>query len=78
MKLSQDNIHLNIEHSNTDTRDYRVSFKRIQDDLGFKVKYTINSAAKEIYKKLESGEIKNPKSKVYYNHYFDSSEELIG
>ena len=72
------NVGMNIEKTSTDARDYRVSFKRIQDELGFTVKHGIAEAAKEIYEKLESGEIKDPKQKVYYNHYFDASEELIG
>lgn len=71
-------IPINIEGDSVDARNYRVSFKRIQTDLGFKVNHTIPMAAKEIWKKLESKEIKDPKQKVYYNHYFDSSEELIG
>ena len=66
------------KQSDTDARDYRVSFKRIQQDLGFKVKHTIDEAAKEIFKRLKSKEIKDPRQKVYYNHYFDSSEELVG
>jgi nucleoside-diphosphate-sugar epimerase len=66
------------KQSDTDARDYRVSFKRIQQDLGFKVNHTIEEAAKEIFKRLKSKEIKDPRQKVYYNHYFDSSEELIG
>ncbi len=71
-------IPVNIEKDSTDARNYRVSFKRIQDELGFSVKYTIPEAAREIWQKLDSKEIKDPKQKVYYNHYFDSSEELIG
>jgi hypothetical protein len=42
------------------------------------VSQTISGSAKEIWRKLESKEIKDPKQKVYYNHYFDASEELIG
>jgi len=71
-------IPIKIQGDNVDARDYRVSFKKIQNELGFKVKHTIPEAAKEIWQKLESKEIKDPKQKVYYNHYFDSSEELIG
>jgi len=71
-------IALNIEQSITDERDYRVSFKKIETELGFKVKQTISEAAKEIYLKLKSKEISDPKQKVYYNHYFDPSEELVG
>jgi nucleoside-diphosphate-sugar epimerase len=75
---SGNEIKMNIETTNTDERDYQVSFKKIQSELGFNVKHTIADASKEIYEKLESKEIKDPKQKVYYNHYFDSSEELIG
>ncbi len=71
-------IPVNIEGESVDARDYRVSFKKIQNELGFKVKETIADAAAEIWRKLESKEIKDPKQKVYYNHYFDPSEELIG
>jgi nucleoside-diphosphate-sugar epimerase len=68
-----------VKHTdNTDARDYRVSFKKIQDELDFDVSHTITDASKEIFDKLNSKEIKNPKQKYYYNHYFDSSEELIG
>lgn len=77
-KIPDKKVELNLEKTNTDARDYRVSFKRIQEELGFKVKHSIGEAAIEIYKKLDSGDIKDPKQKVYYNHYFDSSEELIG
>jgi nucleoside-diphosphate-sugar epimerase len=71
-------IPISIENDSTDARDYRVSFKKIQTELGFGVTHTIPEAAAEIWSKLESKEIKDPKQKVYYNHYFDSSEELIG
>jgi nucleoside-diphosphate-sugar epimerase len=77
-EVSGKDIPINIEGESIDVRDYRVSFRRIQDELGFNVEYTIPMAAKEIWQKLESKEIKDPKQKVYYNHYFDSSEELIG
>lgn len=77
-ELTGKEIPVKTETANVDARDYRVSFKKIQDELGFKVGGTINGAVKEIYTNLDSGNIKDPKQKVYYNHYFDSSEELIG
>lgn len=77
-KTSGKDIPINIEGDSVDARDYRVSFKKIQTELGFKVSHTIPEAAAEIWQKLDSKEIKDPKQKVYYNHYFDSSEELIG
>lgn len=78
LEASGKEIPVNIEGDSVDPRDYRVSFKKIQNELGFEVKHTIQQAAKEIWQKLESKEIKDPKQKVYYNHYFDASEELIG
>lgn len=78
ISASLNSVPVTIEKTSEDARDYRVSFKKIQDELGFTVKNTIEQAAKEIYNKLESKEIKDPRQKVYYNHYFDSSEELIG
>ncbi len=77
-KIPDKNVELKLEKTNTDARDYQVSFKRIQTELGFIVKHNIEMAAKQIYQKLDSHEIKDPKQKVYYNHYFDSSEELVG
>jgi nucleoside-diphosphate-sugar epimerase len=77
-EASGGDIPIIIEGENVDARDYRVSFKKIQTELGFDVSNTIQQAAKEIWQKLESKEIKDPKLKVYYNHYFDSSEELVG
>ncbi len=77
-EITGKDVKINIQGDDVDSRDYRVSFKKIQNELGFNVKHSIPEAAKEIWKKLESKEIKDPKQKVYYNHYFDSSEELIG
>ncbi len=78
MEASGKDIPVNIEGESVDARDYRVSFKKIQSELGFNVKQTIPGSAAEIWRKLESKEIRDPKQKVYYNHYFDASEELIG
>jgi nucleoside-diphosphate-sugar epimerase len=77
-EASGKDIPVNIEGESVDARDYRVSFKKIQNELGFNVKQTIRGSAAEIWRKLESKEIKDAKQKVYYNHYFDASEELIG
>ncbi|MCX7877171.1 MAG: SDR family oxidoreductase [Ignavibacteria bacterium] len=77
-ELTGKKVSIRTEKDNQDVRDYKVSFERIRRDTGFEAKTSINEAVKEIWMKLESGEIKDPKQKVYYNHYFDSSEELIG
>ncbi len=61
--------------SNMDARDYRVSFERIQRAIGFRPQHTVPEAAREIHQHLKSGAVRNPLAKVYYNHYFDSTEE---
>jgi len=66
------------EKSITDERDYRVSFEKASRDLGFKAEFTVKDAVIEIWDRLAGGEIKDPSSRVYYNHYFDSSENIIG
>ncbi len=69
------NIPITKDNSNLDARDYRVSFARLEQTLGFKSRQTIRTAARDIYEKLSSGSIRNPSHKIYYNHYFDSAEE---
>lgn len=76
--VSGKDIPIITEHNSADIRDYKVNFKKIQNELNFDVNYSVENSAAEIWEKLESKEIKDPKQKVYYNHYFDSSEELIG
>jgi hypothetical protein len=43
--------------------------------VGFEPSHSIADAARTIYDRLDRGLIKDPAQKVYYNHYFDSSEE---
>jgi nucleoside-diphosphate-sugar epimerase/CBS domain-containing protein len=68
-------IPITRDNSNLDARDYRVSFARLNQTLGFKPQQTIDGAAQCIFEKLQSGAIKNPAQRIYYNHYFDSAEE---
>ena len=68
-------IEIERHESSMDVRDYRVSFRAIQEVLGFHPCQTVAAAARQIYEALESGRIRNPMAKVYFNHYFDSTEE---
>jgi len=68
-------IPISRDQSNLDTRDYRVSFAKLADVLGYAPAQTIDQAAREIVENLRSGVIKDPLHKIYYNHYFDSAEE---
>jgi nucleoside-diphosphate-sugar epimerase len=68
-------VDIQVEQAQFDARDYRVSFDKIQRQLGFRPGQTIPAAARRIVRELVSGQIKNPYAKVYYNHYFDATEE---
>jgi nucleoside-diphosphate-sugar epimerase len=68
-------IPISRDNSNLDARDYRVSFSRLADTLGFAPRQTIDAAARAIFEKLRSGAIRNPSQRIYYNHFFDSAEE---
>ncbi len=69
------NIPILRDHSNLDARNYRVCFARLAQAVGFQPQQTIQRAAQEIFEKLNSGVVRNPTQKIYYNHYFDSAEE---
>ena len=62
--------------SDTDNRDYQVSFQKIKDRLNFIPQNSIAQSSKRIFKALNGKKIKNPEAKIYYNHYFDSTEEI--
>jgi nucleoside-diphosphate-sugar epimerase len=63
------------DHSNLDARDYRVSFAKLNQTLGFAPQQSIDGSARAIYEMLQSGSIRNPAQRIYYNHYFDAAEE---
>jgi nucleoside-diphosphate-sugar epimerase/CBS domain-containing protein len=68
-------IPIHRDHSNLDARDYRVSFAKLSETLGFRPGQTIADAARAIVASLRSGDIRNPAQRIYYNHFFDSTEE---
>ncbi|MCI0559473.1 MAG: hypothetical protein MN733_13345, partial [Nitrososphaera sp.] len=68
-------IPIDRDHSSLDVRDYKVSFAKVRQRLCFQTKVSIANACKAIYEKLQAGIIKDPTERIYYNHYFDSTEE---
>jgi len=68
-------VPISRDQSNLDSRDYRVSFAKLADVLGYAPAQTIDQAALGIVENLRSGVIRDPSHKIYYNHYFDSAEE---
>jgi hypothetical protein len=68
-------IPISRDESNLDARDYKVSFAKLSSALSFQPRQTIHGSAQTIFEKLQSGEIRDPAQRIYYNHYFDSAEK---
>jgi nucleoside-diphosphate-sugar epimerase len=49
-----------------DNRSYRVSSKKIQQELGFTAKHTIEEAVLDLKKAFETGKIPNPMDDIHY------------
>jgi len=54
-------------HKNEDPRDYRVSFERIHEGLGFSVTRRVPDGMDEIIEALEAGLIPDPSDPSHYN-----------
>lgn len=59
-----------IEESSPDRRDYRVSFDRIRDRLGFKPAWTVELGVLQVLEAIASGEIRDYQSPQYSNVKF--------
>lgn len=55
------------EEGNTDKRNYRVSFAKIQDLLGFKPNWTVVMGIRQIVEAIASGDIKDYRDPRYSN-----------
>jgi nucleoside-diphosphate-sugar epimerase len=53
-----------------DMRDLAVSFEKIQKELNFDVKYSVDDGVREILQSLHSGLIRNPQDQRYKNAQF--------
>ena len=53
--------------NNEDPRDYRVSFQKIKNELGFEISRTVPQGIKEITELIESGVVSNPDDPRYRN-----------
>ena len=54
-------------HKDEDPRDYRVSFEKINQTIGFKAEHTVGNGIQEVIKLVESGIIQDFKSPEYRN-----------
>jgi nucleoside-diphosphate-sugar epimerase len=61
------NSKVNYVQKNEDPRDYRVSFEKIKNKLGFNLTFTVPDGIKQIKKVLDDGFILNPDDQKYRN-----------
>ena len=74
-------IELDVVPDDSDARDYRVSFARAEQDLGFRVTSTPADGAREIYEALKLGRVDTgPKTVTvkWYQHIMDAKRLVDG
>lgn len=64
--------------ANQDRRNYRVSFKKIKDQLRFEPAWTVERGVEQVAGAIRNGSIKNYKDPAYSNVAFLSEEGLQG
>ena len=61
------NINISVEETD-DNRSYHISSKKIENQLNFKIKYTVDDAIKEIIESFEKNKFKNSlENENYFN-----------
>ncbi len=65
------------EESNTDNRNYRVSFQKIRNLLGFTPAWTIESGISQVLEAVASGEVQDYRDDKYSNVKFLSGSGVI-
>jgi nucleoside-diphosphate-sugar epimerase len=68
-------IEVRHDDRSLDVRDYRVTFRKAHDVLGFRPADSVGTASRKIQSNLAGGLIPDPSQKIYYNHFFDATEE---
>lgn len=71
---------LKISGGDADRRNYRVSFKRIRDAIGFKPQWTVEMGIKQVIDAFEAGKINDYRDSKYSNVKFlteEAGEELM-
>jgi nucleoside-diphosphate-sugar epimerase len=59
---------INITKQIRDIRSYKVSFKKIKNELGFETKKSVEDGIREIYHSLKEGNFRDYLDQKYYNH----------
>jgi nucleoside-diphosphate-sugar epimerase len=59
---------IEIKTEQGDRRDYRVSFDKIRQVLGFQTRFTVEDGIREIADALAAGRIRDPFADIYHNY----------
>ncbi len=72
-------VTMQIAPDDPDNRNYRVSFDRLKNDIGFEATVTIEDGVREVYNALKFGEIENRpdcSTVKWYKHILDAQKLL--
>ena len=58
---------ISFVHKDEDPRDYKVSFERIKDDLGFQTEWTVSRGMDEVLALMRSGLLTDPYAEAHRN-----------
>ncbi len=61
------NVKVIVRNDRSDLRNYRVSFKKIKEQLGFSCRVSIEEGIREILENFKKGTYKKPYTDVYYS-----------
>lgn len=70
-------VDIQIAPDDPDRRDYRVSFDRLKNDVGFEATVSIEDGVKEVYNALKYGDIENTaecSTVKWYKHILDAQK----
>lgn len=68
-------VEVELHNDSPDKRNYRVSFKKIQQELGFKTAISLEEGVREIYENFKANRYGNFKDKRYSN--FETTKEVV-
>jgi nucleoside-diphosphate-sugar epimerase len=67
LKLRDPSAKISFVHKDEDPRDYRVSFEKVKERLGFDVARSVDDGIGEVMTLLESGFLVDPYAPIYQN-----------
>jgi nucleoside-diphosphate-sugar epimerase len=67
LKLRNPAANISFVHKDEDPRDYRVSFEKVKESLGFETERSVDTGIDEVISLIESGLLVDPYAAIYQN-----------